>query len=254
MTEHKCSSAFRYAGKTVTVTLTDPYVSPDGTEWTLGPRHTWVQPEPNGQLPVPTSGAWIDGTYSVTGLEHDLTVTTTWAEWDDAQGMWGIQIDTMTVHWDSGHVQTDAFSIPTRQLRIALSKAAHIRGLWIPPGASWQSTDGETVTETDPDGPGSFWITGFGPPTAAEQAQADYLAGLVGLPRKPRANTDQLDAEIEQVAAIWHDTTYGNRVAEIAREMHLSPSLVRNRIRQARDRGLIPEVTDGRSRQNRSKR
>jgi len=253
MTDHICSSAFRYAGKTVTVTLTDPYVSPDGTGWTMSARYTWVQPEPNGQLPVPTSGAWSDGTYSVTGLDHDLTVTTTWAEWDDAQGVFGIQIDTVTVHWNNDHVQTDAFSIPTRQLRIALSRAAHIRGLWIPPGATSQPHENMTVTETDPDGPGSFWITGFGPPTATEQAQADYLAGLVGLPRKPRANTDQLDAEIEQVAAIWHDTTYGHRVAEIAREMHLSPSLVRNRIRQARDRGLIPEVTDGRSRQNRSK-
>ena len=253
MTEHICSSAFRYAGKTVTVTLTDPYVSPDGTEFHYGKGLTWTQPEPNGQLPVPTSGVYVPATYKVTGLEHNLTVTTRWAEWDDAQGMWGIQIDTVTVHWNSEHVQSDAFRVPTRQLRIALSKAAHIRGLWIPPGATWQPHENMTVTETDPDGPGSFWILGFGPPTATEQAQADYIAGLVGLPRKPRANTDQLEAEIEQVASIWHDTTYGNRVAEIAAQMHLSPSLVRNRIRQARDRGLIPEATDGRSRQNRSK-
>jgi len=249
MTKHVCSSTFTHKGRQVTVTLVDPEIAPDGTRYPGSPSCSWRSVEPNGMLPVPTEGVMVPATFRVTGLEHELTVTTRHGRWDDAPEYHGVQIDTVTVHWTADSEQADRFTIPTRQLRTHLANAAHVRGIWIPPGGEWQQAPNVTVTVGPDDHHGDFVITRFGKPrTAAERARVD---ALVGLPRKPRATKAVMQAEIEQVAEIWHATPNRQRAAEIAAQLHLSKSTIRNRIDQARQQGLIPAATDGRSRQNR---
>jgi hypothetical protein len=99
MTKHVCSSTFTHKGRQVTVTLVDPEIAPDGTRYPGSPSCSWRSVEPNGMLPVPTDGVMVPATYRVTGLEHDLTVTTRHGRWDDAPQYHGVQIDTVTVHW-----------------------------------------------------------------------------------------------------------------------------------------------------------
>lgn len=251
MTKHVCSSTFTHKGRQVTVTLVDPEIAPDGTRYPLSPSCSWRSVEPNGMLPVPTDGVMVPATFRVTGLEHDLTVTTRHGRWDDAPEYHGVQIDTVTVHWTADSEQADRFTIPTRQLRTHLGRAAWVRGIWIPPGGEWHDGPNVTWTVGPDDHHGDFIPTGFGYPTKGQQAHDAYLAGLVGLPRKPRSTAETMQAEIEQVAEIWHATPNRQRAAEIAAQLHLSATTTRNRIRQARDQGLIPEATDGRSRQNR---
>ena len=252
MTKHVCSSTFTHKGRQVTVTLVDPEIAPDGKRHPVSPSCSWRSVQPDGMLPVATDGVLVPATFTVTGLEHDLTVTTRHGPWDDAPEYHGMQIDTVTVHWGADLDQADRFTIPTQKLRTHLANAAHVRGMWIPPGGEWHDGPHMTWKVGPDDHHGDFVITGFGKPrTAAERAA---VAGLVGLPRKPRADTETMQAEIERVAEIWHATPNRQRAAEIAAQLHLSRSTIRNRIDQARQQGLIPAATDGRSRQKRGQK
>ena len=92
-----------------------------------------------------------------------------------------------------------------------------------------------------------YWeLVGFCRRNQQERMRRAYQQARTenGQHRKPRATRAELAAEIRTAAQIWHATTYGEKTLAISEAMGLHQSIVRNRIRQARRLGLIPQVSE----------
>lgn len=254
---HVCSSTFRYDGRQVTITMTDPWVSPEGNAFPvpMAASVLWRSVEPDGMLPVATDGVIVPATYRVEGLAYELTVTTKGGKFDDAPEYHGVMLDTVSVHYGNDHEQPDTFRLPTKQLRYHAVRAATVRGLWLPPGTQWHdATWSVSVNVDDNDTEGFHVFTGFGPGTAAERVRDAEIANLAGLPRKrKRRNAEQLEADLIEAAELWKSSVHGERAAVIASALCVSDRTANDYIRKARERGLIPptDPNDGRTRANR---
>jgi hypothetical protein len=98
-----------------------------------------------------------------------------------------------------------------------------------------------------------YWeLVGFCRRTQQQRIKRAYQTALDGNSRKPRATRTEMATEIATVAEIWHCTSYGSKQLAIGEATGMHQSVIRNRIRQARRLGLIPQVSndDGRKASN----
>lgn len=253
--ETPCRSSFRYRGQTVVVTMTTPSVRPN----TIPMDAPYFWPTAHGvtvETPTIVPGFIGAATFTVTGLAVPVEFGTGLDFRPGPPATYTISISYVLV--DTSTTLAPSLDIPLAALTRAAVQASTARAVLLPKNykalmpnsfdpTTWVATDadrppaGVPMITTD-DFPAPFPIH-VGPLSAEEDAA--LLARLFGTGRPRRsAITDDV---LRETADVYRNATSDPRLA-VATYFQVSPSTARERIRKARERGLLEDIpdTDGR--------
>lgn len=217
------SREFKFRGKTVTMTLTAPYVRNDGKEFDFGAA--WVLDgvyDPKTMTePQQVRGFYANAEFEITGLGFSTIKLATGIE-QDASGKSFIVIKSFTA---IGNADQTELVLPLERIRVYALQLSGVFGMVYP--ANYRkllSADGKNFTQYDENG--DVEIEGYG-----YRMTRSTALDLMGKKRNAPIDTD---ATLQRVAELHKSLPHHGKVKIIAQELNTSESNARRLIEKCR--------------------
>ena len=219
------SREFKFRGKTVTMTLTAPYVRNDGKEFDFGAA--WVLDgvyDPKTMTePQQVRGFYANAEFEITGLGFSTIKLATGIE-RDASGKSFIVIKSFTA---TGNADQTELVLPLERIRVYALQLSGVFGMVYP--ANYRkllSADGKSFTQYDENGDAE--IEGYG-----YRMTRSAALDLMGKKRDGLEPIDT-DATLRRVAELHKSLPHHGKVKIIAQELNASESNVKRLIEKCR--------------------
>jgi len=219
------SREFKFRGKTVTMTLTAPYVRNDGLHFDIGAA--WVldgvyHPKTMTE-PQQVRGFYANAEFEITGLGFPTIKLATGIE-RDADGKSFIVIKSFAA---TGNADQSELVLPLERLRVYALQLSGVFGMVYP--ANYRkvlTADGKNYTQYDNEG--GVEIEGYG-----YRMTRSAALDLMGKKRNAGEPIDT-DATLRRVAELHKSLPHHGKVKVIADELGTSPSNARRLIEKCR--------------------
>lgn len=219
------SREFKFRGKTVTMTLTAPYVRNDGFEFDIGAA--WVLDgiyDPKTMTePQQVRGFYANAEFEITGLGFQSIKLATGIE-RDASGKSFIVIKSFTA---TGNADQTELVLPLERIRVYALQLSGVFGMAYP--ANYRkvlSADGKNFTQYDKNG--GVEIEGYG-----YRMTRSAALDLMGKKRNALEPIDN-DATLRRVAELHKLLPHHGKVKIIAQELNTSESNAKRLIEKCR--------------------
>jgi hypothetical protein len=219
------SREFKFRGKTVTMTLTAPYVRNDGNEFDFGAA--WVLDgvyDPKTMTePQQVRGFYANAEFEITGLGFPTIKLATGIE-RDASGKSFIVIKSFTA---TGNADQSELVLPLERVRVYALQLSGVFGMVYP--ANYRkllSADGKNFTQYDENGDAE--IEGYG-----YRMTRSAALDLMGIKRNSGEPIDT-DTTLQRVAELHKSLPHHGKVKIIAQELNTSESNAKRLIEKCR--------------------
>ena len=224
-TKRETSREFKFRGKTVTMTLTAPYVRNDGNEFDFGAA--WVLDgnyDPKTMTePQQVRGFYANAEFEITGLGFPTIKLATGIE-RDTSGKSFIVIKSFTA---TGNADQTELVLPLERIRVYALQLSGVFGMVYP--ANYRkllTADGKNFTQYDENGDAE--IEGYG-----YRMTRSAALDLMGKKRNAGEPIDT-DATLRRVAELHKSLPHHGKVKIIAQELNTSESNARRLIEKCR--------------------
>jgi hypothetical protein len=219
------SREFKFRGKTVTMTLTAPYVRNDGNEFDFGAA--WVLDgvyDPKTMTePQQVRGFYANAEFEITGLGFPTIKLATGIE-RDASGKSFIVIKSFTA---TGNADQSELVLPLERVRVYALQLSGVFGMVYP--ANYRkllTADGKNFTQYDENGDAE--IEGYG-----YRMTRSAALDLMGIKRNSGEPIDT-DTTLQRVAELHKSLPHHGKVKIIAQELNTSESNAKRLIEKCR--------------------
>jgi hypothetical protein len=219
------SREFKFRGKTVTMTLTAPYVRNDGNEFDFGAA--WVLDgvyDPKTMTePQQVRGFYANAEFEITGLGFPTIKLATKIE-RDTSGKSFIVIKSFTA---TGNADQSELVLPLERIRVYALQLSGVFGMVYP--ANYRkllTADGKNFTQYDENGDAE--IEGYG-----YRMTRSAALDLMGIKRNSGEPIDT-DTTLQRVAELHKSLPHHGKVKIIAQELNTSESNARRLIEKCR--------------------
>jgi len=219
------SREFKFRGKTVTMTLTAPYVRNDGNEFDFGAA--WVLDgnyDPKTMTePQQVRGFYANAEFEITGLGFPTIKLATGIE-RDTSGKSFIVIKSFTA---TGNADQTELVLPLERIRVYALQLSGVFGMVYP--ANYRkllTADGKNFTQYDENGDAE--IEGYG-----YRMTRSAALDLMGVKRNSGEPIDT-DTTLQRVAELHKSLPHHGKVKIIAQELNTSESNARRLIEKCR--------------------
>jgi hypothetical protein len=219
------SREFKFRGKTVTMTLTAPYVRNDGNEFDFGAA--WVLDgnyDPKTMTePQQVRGFYANAEFEITGLGFPTIKLATGIE-RDTSGKSFIVIKSFTA---TGNADQSELVLPLERVRVYALQLSGVFGMVYP--ANYRkllSADGKNFTQYDENGDAE--IEGYG-----YRMTRSAALDLMGIKRNSGEPIDT-DTTLQRVAELHKSLPHHGKVKIIAQELNTSESNAKRLIEKCR--------------------
>ena len=219
------SREFKFRGKTVTMTLTAPYVRNDGNEFDFGAA--WVLDgnyDPKTMTePQQVRGFYANAEFEITGLGFPTIKLATGIE-RDTSGKSFIVIKSFTATGNAGQTE---LVLPLERIRVYALQLSGVFGMVYP--ANYRkllTADGKNFTQYDENGDAE--IEGYG-----YRMTRSAALDLMGVKRNSGEPIDT-DTTLQRVAELHKSLPHHGKVKIIAQELNASESNVKRLIEKCR--------------------
>jgi len=224
-TKRDTSREFRFRGKTVTMTLTAPYVRNDGNEFDFGAA--WVLDgnyDPKTMTePQQVRGFYANAEFEITGLGFPTIKLATGIE-RDTSGKSFIVIKSFTA---TGNADQSELVLPLERVRVYALQLSGVFGMVYP--ANYRkllTADGKNFTQYDENGDAE--IEGYG-----YRMTRSAALDLMGKNRDGLEPVET-DATLQRVAELHKSLPHHGKVKIIAQELNTSESNAKRLIEKCR--------------------
>lgn len=224
-TKRETSREFKFRGKTVTMTLTAPYVRNDGNEFDFGAA--WVLDgnyDPKTMTePQQVRGFYANAEFEITGLGFPTIKLATGIE-RDTSGKSFIVIKSFTA---TGNADQTELVLPLERIRVYALQLSGVFGMVYP--ANYRkllTADGKNFTQYDENGDAE--IEGYG-----YRMTRSAALDLMGVKRNSGEPIDT-DTTLQRVAELHKSLPHHGKVKIIAQELNTSESNARRLIEKCR--------------------
>lgn len=224
-TKRETSREFKFRGKTVTMTLTAPYVRNDGNEFDFGAA--WVLDgnyDPKTMTePQQVRGFYANAEFEITGLGFPTIKLATGIE-RDTSGKSFIVIKSFTA---TGNADQTELVLPLERIRVYALQLSGVFGMVYP--ANYRkllTADGKNFTQYDENGDAE--IEGYG-----YRMTRSAALELMGVKRNSGEPIDT-DTTLQRVAELHKSLPHHGKVKIIAQELNTSESNARRLIEKCR--------------------
>ena len=219
------SREFKFRGKTVTMTLTAPYVRNDGNEFDFGAA--WVLDgnyDPKTMTePQQVRGFYANAEFEITGLGFPTIKLATGIE-RDTSGKSFIVIKSFTA---TGNADQTELVLPLERIRVYALQLSGVFGMVYP--ANYRkllTADGKNFTQYDENGDAE--IEGYG-----YRMTRSAALDLMGVKRNSGEPIDT-DTTLQRVAELHKSLPHHGKVKIIAQELNTSESNAKRLIEKCR--------------------
>jgi hypothetical protein len=219
------SREFKFRGKTVTMTLTAPYVRNDGNEFDFGAA--WVLDgnyDPKTMTePQQVRGFYANAEFEITGLGFPTIKLATGIE-RDTSGKSFIVIKSFTA---TGNADQSELVLPLERVRVYALQLSGVFGMVYP--ANYRkllTADGKNFTQYDENGEAE--IEGYG-----YRMTRSAALDLMGIKRNSGEPIDT-DTTLQRVAELHKSLPHHGKVKIIAQELNTSESNAKRLIEKCR--------------------
>ena len=224
-TKRETSREFKFRGKTVTMTLTAPYVRNDGNEFDFGAA--WVLDgnyDPKTMTePQQVRGFYANAEFEITGLGFPTIKLATGIE-RDANGKGFIVIKSIAA---TGNADQSELVLPLERIRVYALQLSGVFGMVYP--ANYRkllTADGKNFTQYDENGDAE--IEGYG-----YRMTRSAALDLMGVKRNSGEPIDT-DTTLQRVAELHKSLPHHGKVKMIADELGTSEGNARRLIEKCR--------------------
>jgi hypothetical protein len=218
------SREFKFRGKTVTMTLTAPYVRNDGFEFDIGAAWVLDAYDPRTMTePQQVRGFYANAEFEITGLGFPTIKLATGIE-RDAAGKGFIVIKSFTA---TGNADQTELVLPLERIRVYALQLSGVFGMVYPANyRNLLTADGKNYTQYDENGGAE--IEGYG-----YRMTRSGALDLMGKKRNALEPIDN-DATLRRVAELHKSLPHHGKVKMIADELGTSPSNAKRLIEKCR--------------------